>query len=471
MRKPDTVVGTGATAGQTTGQTAGHSAPEPDHVTSRGRAPGLGRRIAATVLTDIGPLRAYPAYRRMWAGETVSAVGSMITTTAVPLQVYDITRSSFTVGLTGLVALVPLVVFGMFGGAISDAVDRRRLALVTSSGLAAVSVGLFALALVDLHTIWPLFALVAAQSALISVDQPARRSMTPNLVPLRELPAATALAQIGWNTALTAGPLLAGVAVAASGYTLAYGMDVVTFGAALYALARLPSMPPTGGGTRADVASVLDGLRFLRGQPIVLMTFAIDIVAMVFGMPRALFPELAGTQFGGGTQTAGLLYAAVAAGALAGAVVGGWFGRIRRHGLAVVIAVIIWGMSIAGFGLVHNLAAGVLLLATAGAADMVSAVFRNSMLNVATPDAMRGRLQGVFIVVVAGGPRLGDLEAGTTAALVSPMFSVVSGGLACVAGAALLAAAVPSFIRYDSQDAITAAESREVVREPNERPH
>ncbi|WP_131744680.1 MFS transporter [Frankia sp. Cppng1_Ct_nod] len=440
-----------------TSENTAEGLPDP----AAGVGSGLGRRIARTVLTDIGPLRAYPAYRRMWSGETISAIGSMITTTAVPLQVYAITSSSFAVGLTGLVALVPLVAFGMFGGAISDAVDRRRLALVTSSGLAAVSIGLLVLALADVHAVWPLFALVAVQSALMSVDQPARRSMMPSLVPLRELPAATTLQQIGWNTALTAGPLLAGVTVAASGFTLAYGVDVVTFAAALYALARLPAMPPQGGGTRADVASVVEGLRFLRGQPVVLMTFVIDIIAMIFGMPRALFPELAGSQFGGGTQTAGLLYSAVAAGALTGAVVGGWFGRVRRQGLAVVISVLAWGTAIAGFGLVHNLFVGVLLLAAAGAADMVSAVFRNSMLNVATPDAMRGRLQGVFIVVVAGGPRLGDLEAGTAAAVVSPTFSVVSGGLACIVGVGLLAAAVPSFIRYDSAAAVAAAERNE----------
>ncbi|WP_239394244.1 MFS transporter, partial [Frankia sp. CiP3] len=342
--------------------------------------------------------------------------------------------------------------------------------LITSCGLAAVSAGLFVLALVGPRTVWPLFTLVAVQSALVSVDQPARRSMMPSLVPLRALPAATALQQIGWNIALTTGPLLAGVTITVSGYPVAYGIDAVTFGAALYALARLPPMPPTDGGTRAGVASVVDGLRFLRGQPIVVMTFAIDIIAMVFGMPRALFPELAGTQFGGGARTAGLLYSAVAAGALAGAVAGGWFGRVRRQGLAVVIAVIIWGVAIAMFGLVHNLIAGVLLLAIAGAADMISAVFRNAILNVATPDAMRGRLQGVFIVVVAGGPRLGDLEAGTAATVFSPTFSVVSGGLACVAGAVLLAAAVPSFSRYDAQAAITAAESREVTREPGEDP-
>ncbi|SBW18188.1 MFS transporter [Protofrankia symbiont of Coriaria ruscifolia] len=432
----------------------------------RARGPTSGTRltlrsVAQRLLADISPLRAYPTYRRMWAGETVSALGSQITATAVPLQVYDITHSSFQVGLASLVALVPLVACGLLGGAIADAVDRRRLALVTSSGLAAVSAGLLLFALVagGAGPVWPLFCLIAVQSALVSVDGPARRAMTPNLVPLRELPAATALQQIGWNTALTAGPLIAGMSVTAGGYTLAYTLDLATFVAALYSLARLPPMPPQGGGRRAGRASIGEGLAFLGGQPVVLMTFVVDIIAMIFGMPRALFPELARTQFDGGTTTASMLYSAVAAGALLGAGLSGPLGRINRQGLAVVVAIVVWGGAIAGFGLTHTLAVGVLLLALAGAADMVSAVFRTSILNVATPDAMRGRLQGVFLVVVAGGPRLGDLEAGSAAALVSPAFSVVSGGLTCIGGLLLATAAVPALRRYDAREAIAKAEA------------
>jgi MFS family permease len=429
------------------------------------------------VLADISPLRAYPAFRRLWAGQTITAIGFQITATAVPLQVYDLTHSSFRVGLVSLVALVPLIAFGLFGGAVADAVDRRRLALATSGGLAAVSAALLLFALTGPTTAWPLFGLVAVQSALLAVDGPARRAIIPNLVPLRDMPAATALGQIGWNAAATTGPLIAGVSVAAGGYVLAYALDLITFAAALYGLGRLPAMPPTGGGRRAGAASVGEGLRFLGGQRVILMTFVVDVIAMVFGMPRALFPELAETQFGGGTTSAGFLYSAVAAGALLGAGLSGPLGRVNRQGLAVVAAIVVWGGAIAGFGLTHDVVVAVVLLAVAGAADMVSAVYRNSILNVATPDAMRGRLQGVFLVVVTGGPRLGDLEAGSVASLASPTFSVVSGGIASITAVLLAAAAVPALVRYDAREAIERAERPAVAGpeppdrdEPPERP-
>jgi len=399
----------------------------------------------------------------MWAGEAISMIGTQLTATAIPLQVYEITHSSFAVGLTGLVAIFPMIAGGLFGGAVSDAVDRRRLVVATSSGLSLISLALFVLALRGLATVWPLYLIVGVQSALTAVDSPSRRAIIPNLVPPEILPAALGLEQVGFNTGLTFGPLLAGLAVAGGGFELAYGLDAVSFLAAVYGTLRLPSMRPAGGGTKAGLASVADGLRFLRGQPVVMMTFVVDLLAMIFGMPRALFPQIAHTQFGGGPRTAGFLYSAVAAGALLGAAVGGWFGRVRRQGLAVLVAVAAWGAAIALFGLTHHLALGLVLLAAAGAADMVSAVFRVAILNTATPDGMRGRLQGVFIVVVAGGPRLGDLEAGVTASLVSPGFSVVSGGLACVVGVAALAAAVPSFRRYDDRLAIAARAEREAA--------
>ncbi len=419
---------------------------------------GLGDLLGAMV-TDVTPIRDHPAFRRIWAGETISALGSQLTVTAIPLQVYAITHSSFAVGLTGLVALIPLVTFGLLGGAVADAVDRRRLVLGTSSALMIIPVILLVLARSHLTTVWPLYVVVGVQSAFIAVDQPTRRAMTRRLVPLEQLPAASALGQVGWNIAQTAGPLLAGVAIAASGYGLAYSLDAATFIAALYGVVRLPPMAPLGGQTRPTLRSVGDGFSFLARQPVVLMTFLVDIIAMIFGMPRALFPEIAHTQFGGGTQTAGLLYSAIAAGALLGAAMGGWFGRVRRQGVAVIGAIVIWGVAIAAFGLTHSLVVGLVLLATAGAADMVSAVFRTSILQTATPDDLQGRLQGVFIVVVAGGPRLGDLESGSVASLVSPTFSVVSGGLICVGGVLAATAAVPSFIRYDAHRAIAAARS------------
>jgi MFS family permease len=424
-----------------------------------GRRDSRARRVLRAVVADVTPLREYPAYRRMWTGEAVSALGQQLTVVAIPIQVYDLTRSSFAVGLLGLVSLVPLVAGGLFGGAVADAFDRRRLALWTSAGLALLSLVLFAQAAAGLRQVWLLYLVLGLQSALIAVNMPARRAMVPRLLPPEQLPAAGAMYQIGWNFALTVGPLLAGVAISTVGYALAYGIDVVTFSAALWGLGALPPMPPATAGERLGIGSVATGLRFLRGQPVVLMTFAVDLVAMVFGMPRALFPALAESQFGGGPQTAGLLYSGVAIGALGGALLGGWFGRIHRQGFAVLAAILVWGAAIIGFGYAHALVLGVMMLIIAGAADMVSAVFRTTILQTATPDEMQGRLQGVFIVVVAGGPRLGDLEAGAAASVVTPTFAVVSGGVACIAGVVLLGALVPAFARYDARTAVRAGGS------------
>jgi hypothetical protein len=238
------------------------------------------------------------------------------------------------------------------------------------------------------------------------------------------------------------------------GFSWAYGLDALSFVAVLYAIWRLPAMPPEGGGQRAGVASVLEGLRFLAPRKNLLMTFLVDINAMVFGMPRALFPAIGTMWFHGGAGTVGLLAAAPSVGALLGAATSGWAGRVRRQGLAVLVSIIIWGGSIALFGFTRILWLALLLLAVAGAADMVSAIFRNTILQVATPDALRGRLQGVFIVVVTGGPRLGDFEAGSVGSAFGSEVSVVSGGLACIAGVAILAAAYPSFAKYDARDPV-----------------
>ncbi|HEU0130416.1 MAG TPA: MFS transporter [Mycobacteriales bacterium] len=412
--------------------------------------PGTWRERVRGIAVDLSPLRESPDYRRIFFGESISTIGTQMTAVAVPIEVYRITHSSLYVGLLGFASLIPLVVFGLIGGSIADAVDRRRLMLVTSSLLGVVSGLLFLQALLDLRQVWLLYVLVFLQSALFAVDAPARRSVIPRLLPARQIPAATALSQVLWNFATVVGPLLAGVIVGTLGLEWAYGIDAVSFAASFAAAVSLAAMPPEGGGTAAGVGSVLEGLRYLRTQPVLLMTFIVDINAMVFGMPRALFPALATGRFHGGSGSVGLLYAAPALGALLGALVSGRFGRVRRQGVAVLLAVAVWGFAIVGFGLANAMWLAVLMLAVAGAADMVSAVFRNSILQVATPDAMRGRLGGVFIAVVAGGPRLGDVEAGTVANLTSAQFSVVSGGFACVLGVLLLGLLVPSFSRYEA---------------------
>jgi MFS family permease len=379
-------------------------------------------------------------------------MGTQLTQFAVSFQVYRLTHSSFAVGVVGIVVLVPLVTFGLLGGAIADAVDRRRLTILTSSALFVLSSLLTLQAFLHLNQVWLLYLIAAVQGAFSSVDSSARGAILPRLVRRELMPAANALGQLGFNTGLTAGPLLGGLLVGTLGFGWTYAFDAASFAAVLYGIWRLPPMPPPEGASRAGVASVLEGLRFLGPRKNLLMTFLVDINAMVFGMPRALFPAIGTNWFHGGAGTVGLLAAAPSTGALLGATVSGWAGRVNRQGLAVLVAVSIWGGSIALFGFVHVLWLGLLFLAIAGAADMVSAIFRNTILQVATPDALRGRLQGVFIVVVTGGPRLGDFEAGSVASGFGTQVSVVSGGLACLVGVAALAAAYPSFARYDGRD-------------------
>ncbi|RST03346.1 MFS transporter [Streptomyces sp. WAC07149] len=401
------------------------------------------------VFADLTPLRTSADYRRLWVGGTISWTGQAMTALAISLQVYEITGSSFSVGLVGLFSLVPLVAFGLYGGAIADTVDRRKLGLHSQSGLAVLSVALAAAALLGYHRVWLLYTVVALQAVCGALNGPARSAMIPKLLPPEQLPAANALNSVTMTSGTMLGPVLGGVIVGWWGYQAAYLIDAVTFVAALYAMWRLPSMLPEGrtGGR----ASVMDGLRFLATTPNIRMTFFSDLAAMVFAQPKALFPAVAVLWYGGDARTVGLLVAAPAVGALLGGLFSGWQGRIQRHGLAILLSVAAWGLAIAVFGLTRNLWLGLLFLALAGCADTISMVFRSTMMQTATPDGMRGRLQGVFIVVVAGGPRLGDFLAGTVADLTSPTVAITGGGLACVLLLALLAARWRSFARYDAR--------------------
>jgi hypothetical protein len=405
------------------------------------------RRFAA----DLSPLRESGPFRYVFAGQAVSVIGAQVTQVAVPLQVYKISHSSLDVGLVGVASLVPLIVLGLYGGAIADAVNRRTLLLISSLASGAVSTVLLVQAALGIHRLWLLYTCVAMIGACFALDYPARRSILPQLLGREKLAAANTLSTGVFNFGLVLGPLIGGAAAGAGGFAAAYGIDVGTFVIAIAAVyIGLPSLPAAEGSRRAGVGSVIEGLRFLRGRRNLLMTFVHDINAMVFGMPRALFPVLAITHFHGGTGTAGLLYSAPAIGALLVAVSGGWTSIVRRQGLAVVLSIAVWGVSIALFGLAHHILLGMLLLAIAGAADAVSAIFRSTMLQVAAPAQMQGRLSGVFIVVVAGGPRLGDLESGTVATIFTPTISAVSGGLACLGVLVILVALVPSFLRYDA---------------------
>jgi MFS family permease len=416
-------------------------------------APPAGARRSALgflrgAAVDVRPL-AYLDYRRLWLGNGVSLIGFQLTAVAVPVQVYSITRSSFWVGVIGIVGLVPLIVFGLWGGAIADAVDRRKLLLVSSVVVWLCTVVLFVQALLGLDNVPLLLGLVAVQSAGFAVSSPTRGAIIPRLIPTELVPAANTLNFTASNIGLVAGPLLAGVVIAQWSFAAAYAIDALLFGVALYATLRLPPIPPLGEISPPGLRSVIDGLAFIATRPVLLLSFVVDIVAMVFAMPRALFPEAADERFGGG-DAVGWLFAAIAIGAVAGGLFSGWIGRVRRQGVALVAAIVVWGLAVAAAGLVGSLWLAVALLAVAGAADLVSAVYRQTILQVYAPDEMRGRMQGVFIVVVAGGPRLGDLRAGATAGVAGMTVSWVGGGLLCAVVVVVVAVLFRSLVRYDA---------------------
>jgi MFS family permease len=371
---------------------------------------------------------------------------------AAPIQIYALTNSSFAVGMLGLVQVVPLIVGSLVGGALADAYDRRKLLLIAQLPLMATSAALAFNAMAGSPKVWLVYVLTGLAAGFSGLDSPTRQAATPTLVKRSMLPSALALNQLIMQTGLVIGPAIAGIVIAAFNESAAYWIDVISFFAAIVALLLMSPMVPEGGGTRASTTSILEGLHFLKGRRAVQGTFIIDINAMVFGMPRALFPALGTTVFGGTAATVGLLYAAPGFGALVGAIFSGWLRDINDAGRGVLYAVLAWGAAIALFGVVPWLALALLLLAIAGAADMVSAVFRNSVLQLSVPDRLRGRLSSIHIAVVTGGPRLGDVEAGTVAALTTPTFAVVSGGLACMAGVGLIAKLLPELGRWRLSD-------------------
>jgi MFS family permease len=384
----------------------------------------------------------------LWFGTGISAIGSQITTVAIPIQLYEETRSTFLVGLLGIAALLPLLTVSVVAGAVADAVDRRRLLLVSDLALALVTVGLVLNSLDGDANIPLLFVFEAAATAAYAFQRPARNALTPKLVPDDELLAAIAVEDVVFNLSRVAGPALAGLLIAVLGYAGAYACDLATFGASLVSIWLLPRLPRIEDAESPSLRSILEGFRLVKREPALLGIFTVDTVAMIFGMPSALFPAF-GDALGGGAGTTGLLYAAPSAGALIASLVSGWMTRVRRQGLGVCVAAAGWGVAIAAFGFATALPLALLMLAAAGAADFVSAVLRSTILLQVTPDSMRGRLSGIELAQVAGTPALGNLEAGIVASLVSLRFAIVSGGVLCVAGTAIVAAALPAFRRYE----------------------
>jgi MFS family permease len=412
------------------------------------------------MFADTRPLQV-PAFRRLWSANIITVVGAQLTVVAVPAQIYALTRSSAYVGLTGVFGLVPLVVFGLYGGALADAMDRRRLLMITTVGLIATSAVFGLQAALSLDSVWLVLVVFAVQQAFFAVNQPTRSAVLPKLLDLHLLPAANSLNTTVMMAGAIAGPMVAGVLIPIIGFQWMYLIDTFTLFATLGAVVRLPRLAVIDAATAVPgIRAVIEGFTYLRTQPVLLMSFVVDLIAMVFGMPRALFPQIAHLDFGGpnnGGLAFALLFAAIPAGAVIGGIFSGWVSRVERQGRAVIVCIAIWGVSMISFGVAVGLAsqwrtpmldAALLMLVIGGAADTASSSFRSSMLQSAADDAMRGRLQGVFIVVVGGGPRIADTLHGATAAAVGTAATAAGGGVLVVVGIVVASLAVPSFVRY-----------------------
>jgi len=398
---------------------------------------------------DTAPLRHDRDYRWLWSGQAISGMGNQITRVALPFQVYVLTGSTLAIGALTLFQLVPILLFALGAGSLADAVDRRRLLMVTQAGLAACSLILTVLALSGDPPIAGLFAVAFVAAGLGAVDQPTRSSAIPRLVPAQRLPAAIALNQLNFQTASIIGPAVGGVLIATVGIPGAYAVDVVSFLATLIALVVIRPLPPLAGAARPGLAAIAEGLQFARQKRAILGSLVIDLNAMVFGMPTSLFPVLALDVFRTGPAGFGLLAAAPAVGSFLGALFSGWVSSVQRIGRAIVLAVVGWGLAITAFGLVpFSFPLALLFLALAGAADVVSAVFRATLVQLQTPDSLRGRMMSIHGLVVTSGPRIGDMEAAGVAALFGPQVAVVSGGILCLFGVVVVARQFPELVGH-----------------------
>jgi MFS family permease len=416
------------------------------------------------MLADTRPLQ-NPYFRRLWSANIVTVIGAQLTVVAVPAQIYAETGSSAYVGLTGVFGLVPLVVFGLWGGALADHFDRRSILRVTTTGLIAISTLFWLQAAAGLGNVWLLLVLFAVQQAFFAVNQPTRSAVLPRLLSDDLLPAANSLNMTVMQAGGIAGPLVGGALIPVTGFSWLYFLDACSLLATWWAVWRLPPLPiegqVAGPGRAPGLRSVLDGLAYLKDHPVLRMSFVVDIIAMLFGMPRALFPQIAHESFHGPTDGGlafALLFAGIPAGAVLGGVFSGWVSRITAQGVAVFWSIVVWGLSMVGFGVAVALAGhdstslwlvvAVAMLMVGGAADMASAAFRSSMLQSSASDEVRGRLQGIFIVVVAGGPRMADVAHGAAAALVGTAATAAGGGVLVVVGCVVAVLLVPVFLRY-----------------------
>ncbi|MFD4325970.1 MFS transporter [Nocardioides sp. NPDC058538] len=416
-------------------------------------------------VADTRPLQE-PHFRRLWIAGIITMIGAQLTVVAVPAQIYADTGSSAYVGLTGVFGLVPLIVFGLYGGALADHFDRRTILMVSTTGLIGTSALFWLQSALGNTNVWLLLCLFSVQQAFFAVNQPTRNSLLPKILPTHLLPAANSLQMTVFQAGAIAGPLVAGVMLPFTGFTWLYALDTVTLFATLYAVVLLPRLPVEGAGAKVPgLRSVWDGFAYLRHQPVLLMSFVVDLIAMVFAMPRALFPQIAHESFGGpaeGGIAFALLFAAIPAGAVIGGIFSGWVSRIEAQGRVVIYCIGVWAFGITLFGLTVAFAdlavdkrstalmlgLAVFFMMVAGAADVASAAIRMSILQSAADDNVRGRLQGVFTVVVAGGPRVADVLHGGAAAVVGTAIATTGGGLLNLLGIALCALLVPSFLAY-----------------------
>ena len=416
---------------------------------------------------DVTPLRDFDQFRLLFLGHGITHLGRQLTVVAAPIQVYNLTESTLAVGLLGLVQFPALLVGSVAGGALADAVDRRRLLIIAQLISAVITAGLTLNAMLAAPSVIAVFALTAAGALLFGVDQPTRAASVPRLVPAERLSSAIALTVLLTQVGIAAGPAIGGIVIAKFDVAIAFGFDALTFIVAAAVLWAMKPLPPADDGAKADWKSFKEGLGFIRSRGEVQGFYIIDIGAMVLGMPRALFPELGLTVLGNSQAVVGLLFAAPGIGALLAAATSGWVARVRRAGVAAIVVVVIWGLCIAGFGFSTNLTLALVLLAVGGGADALSSVFRTTILQMSTPDRLRGRLSAVQIAVVAGGPRLGDLEAGVVAALTNARVAAWSGGLGAAVSALLVGAFLPRFRNWTpppaedaDPEAVAPAESK-----------
>lgn len=408
------------------------------------------RSFLRLATVDIGPLRRHRDYRLLFIGQGVSAFGSMITYVALPYQAYQLSGSSLAVGLLSLAELVPLLVMAFVGGALADAFDRRRLVQIAELGLATCAGVLVFNSTLAEPRLWVLYAVGAAMAGMDGIQRPPLDALIPRLVDRDEFLAASALDGFRSTAGRVAGPAFAGVFIALLGLPLTYTIDVATFGVSLVALALMRAVPPPPGADRPSLRGVVEGIRYAWSRSELVGTYAVDLTAMFFGIPIALFPAFS-EEFGG-AGALGLLYAAPSLGALIATVTSGWTTRVNRHGMAVVWAAIGWGIAITALGFAPNLGVALVMLALAGGSDMVSGIFRGTIWNTTVPDHLRGRLAGIEQISYSAGPLLGNLESGVVASFAGVRGSIASGGVLCVVGVAVVALLLPTFRAYDARE-------------------